>query len=133
MSRTRQSEQSASFDAHYGALSKEVFQRIVREELAKGASADEQARVYAELGKPDFVLAYLLAGTLADAEKRDLLARAYERRAEYTEAKAREFDQKFHRPFPLLFTEATRDRTAARRMRAGRELELDVNRSAPLV
>lgn len=129
----RQPDQPASFDARYGALSKEVFQNIVREELAKGANADEQARVYAELGKPDFALAYLLAGTLADAEKHDLLARAYERRAEQTEARAREFDKRFHRPFPLLFTDATRDRTAASRIRAGRALQPDMNRPAPLV
>lgn len=133
MSKARQPEQSASFDTRYGVLSKEVFQQIVREELAKGANGSEQARVYAELGKPDFVLAYLLATTLADAEKRDLLARAYERRAEYTEAKAREFDKKFHRPFPLLFTDATRDRTAARQVRAGRELLPDASRTVPLV
>ncbi|MBF6592470.1 MAG: hypothetical protein IVW57_18320 [Ktedonobacterales bacterium] len=110
---------AADFNAQYGALVKDVFTRIVNDALARGEHPEAQARVYASLGKPDFTLAYLVAGTLPDGEKRDLLAAAYERRATYTEEKAREFDRRFHRPFPLLFTGATRDRMTARRIRAG--------------
>lgn len=128
-----QVERSVGFATQYGTHSKEIFQHIVRDELTKGADASEQARIYAELGKPDFVLAYLLAGTLADTERRELLAHAYERRAEHTEAKAREFDAKFHRPFPMLLVEATRDRTAARQIRAGRAIRPDTDRQIPIM
>jgi hypothetical protein len=130
---TRQPERSLDFDTLYRQQSKEVFHDIVRDELAKGADADEQARIYTELGKPDFVLAYLLSGALTDAEKRDLLARAYERRADHTEAKAHEFDTKFHRPFPMLLTDAARDRTIARQIRAGRQIRSDANRQLPII
>jgi hypothetical protein len=130
---TRQPEQSLDFDTQYRAQSKEVFHDIVRDELARGADADEQARIYTELGKPDFVLAYLLSGALADAAKRDLLARAYERRADHTKAKAHEFDTNFHRPFPMLLTDAARDRTIARQIRAGRQIRSDANRQLPII
>lgn len=128
---TREAEREADFAAQYAAHSKAVFTAIVRDELAKGANADEQARIYAELGKPDFALAYLLAGRLPDTERRGLLARAYERRAEQTEAKAHEFDRSFHRPFPLLVAEAAHDRTTARRIHAGQELLADTFRQLP--
>jgi hypothetical protein len=128
-----QPEHSVDFESQYGAHSKEVFRAIVRDELAKGAEAGEQARIYAELGKPDFVLAYLLASTLAEPEKRDLLARAYERRAEHTDAKAHEFDRKFHRPFPMLHSEATLDRKAARHIRAGHAIQPDTARQVPIL
>ncbi|MGH2514628.1 MAG: hypothetical protein ACRDHP_03150 [Ktedonobacterales bacterium] len=129
---TREPERSADFATQYQAHSKEVFAAIVRDELAKGADATGQAHIYAELGKPDFALAYLLAGALPDAERRDLLAHAYERRAEHTEAKAHEFDKKFHRPFPMLLAEAAHDRSVARQIRAGRTILPDASRRIPL-
>lgn len=130
---TQQPQPPADFAMQYRAHAKEVFHAIVRDELAKGADAGEQARIYAELGKPDFALAYLLAGTLPEAEKRELLARAFERRAEHTEAKAHELDRKFHRPFPMLLTEAARDRTDARRIRAGQPIRSDSDRQSPIM
>jgi len=123
----------ADFAAQYRAHSKAVFQDIVRDELAKGADAGEQAGIYAELGKPDFALAYLLAGTLSEAAKRDLYARAYARRAELTEARAGEFDNKFHRPFPMLLAAAARDRATARQIHAGREIQSDRDQQIPIV
>ena len=130
---TRQPEPAADFATQYRAHAKEVFHAIVQGELAKGADAGEQARIYAELGKPDFALAYLLAGTLPEAEKRDLYARAFERRAEHTEAKAHEFDRKFHRPFPMLLNEAVRDRADARGIRAGQQIRFDRDRQLPVM
>lgn len=130
---TGQPGPAAEFTTQYGTSAKEVFHALVRDELAKGADAGEQARVYAELGKPDFALAYLLAGTLSEAEKRDLYARAFERRAENTEAKAREFDRKFHRPFPMLLSEAAHDRADARRIRAGQLIRSESERHSPVL
>lgn len=132
--RAEQSEQPISpvdFNAQYGVLVKDVFTRIVGESLAKGEDPDEQARLYVSRGKPDFALAYLVAGTLPEGEKRELLAAAYERRASYTEEKAREFDHKFHRPFPLLFSEAAKDRTTAKQVRAGRRIRPGAGKQLP--
>lgn len=127
-SRARQRESiveqnvSIEFNTQYQALAKDVFREIVHETVADGASVEEEARGYAERGKPDFALAYLLECTLSDSEKREVLAHAYERRATLTEERAREFDRRFHRPFPLLFTEASKDRTTAKQVRAGHQL-----------
>jgi hypothetical protein len=110
---------NATFEDQYAALAKDVIRQIAADAIADGKQPDEQARVYAELGKPDFALAYLLAGELPDAEKRALYARAFQQRAVYTEERAREFDHTFHRPFPLLFTEAANDKAAARKVLAG--------------
>jgi hypothetical protein len=120
-----------SFATLYSPLAKEVFHRLVGEAVADGSDPDERAREYAELGKPDFALAYLLAGKLADEQRREVLARAYERRAETTEVRAREFDSRFHRPFPMLFTEATNDRAIARKVRAGRPVLPGAGRALP--
>ena len=122
---------ASSFDATYGSLAKDVFHDLVREALAQGGDPDERAREYAERGKPDFTLAYLLAGSLSDNQKRDVLARAYDRRAQTTEDRAREFDSKFHRPFPLLFSEAANDRAAARKIRAGHPIRPAAGRALP--
>lgn len=123
----------ADFNGRYGALVKAVFTKIVDDARASGEDVDAQARIYASLGKPDFTLAYLVAGTLSESEKRDLLAASYERRADYTEEKAREFDRRFHRPFPLLFSEATRDRLVAKQIRAGRRIHPNDAKHVPLV
>ena len=120
-----------SFAALYGPLAKEVFHRLVGEAMAEGSDPDERAREYAELGKPDFALAYLLAGALPEPQRREVLARAYDRRADTTEARAREFDSRFHRPFPMLFTEAANDRAIARTIRAGRPIRPGAGRMLP--
>ena len=117
------------FNAQYEALTKDVFREIVREDVVGGARVNTQAREYAERGKPDFALAYLLESTLPDAEKREVLAHAYERRAAVTEQRAQEFDRKFHRPFPLLHTEAEKDRATAKLVRAGHAIHPDADRT----
>jgi hypothetical protein len=119
------------FTAQCRALTKPVFADIVRDELARGSDADDQARWYAERGKPDFTLAYLLAGALPDDERRELLARSFERRAALTEERAREFDRKFHRPFPMLFNDAANDRATARQIRAGTRIRPETVRQLP--
>lgn len=123
---------SSEFNEQYQALAKDVFREIVREAVAGGANVEEQAREYAERGKPDFALAFLMACGLPDAEKRDVLARAYERRATLTEQRAREFDRQFHRPFPLLMTEAGKDRASAKLVRAGRAIRPGASRQLPM-
>ncbi|HEX8035491.1 MAG TPA: hypothetical protein VF510_16660, partial [Ktedonobacterales bacterium] len=62
---------SMEFNAQYQALAKDVFRELVHEAMTGGASVDEQAREYAEHGKPDFALAYLLESALPDGEKRE--------------------------------------------------------------
>lgn len=114
--------EGVSFAQQYAPLAKEVFHQIVEDALRDGKDVDEEARRYAELGKPDFALAYLLAGQLPDDTRRELLAHAYRQRANFTEERARAFDRRYHRPFPLLLTDAANDRAAARRVLAGQSL-----------
>ncbi|HLY31481.1 MAG TPA: hypothetical protein VKQ36_10660, partial [Ktedonobacterales bacterium] len=96
------------FASHYGLQAREALVEVVNADLATGADALEQARAYAERGKPDFVLAYLLSPaldrSLSDADKRELYALAHERRADYIEQRARAFASAYHRDFPLLYT-----------------------------
>jgi hypothetical protein len=120
-----------SFAAQYQAHSKVVFAEVAQRELAEGHDADERAHEYAERGKPDFVLAYLLMADLPDNAKRELYAHAFERRAELSERKADEMDRRFHRPFPLVRLEATKDRTTAARIRAGGSLRPGLGRPLP--
>jgi hypothetical protein len=121
-----------TFDGQYQPLCKAVFVGLAREALAQGADPAERADYYAARGKPDFTLAYLLVAPLSDAVKRDVLARAHERRAELTEERAREFDRRFHRPFPMLRDDAARDRAAARQIRAGKAVKPGLGRAVPL-
>lgn len=125
--------QPASFDALYRAQNKDVFRELVARELLAGSDPIARAREYRERGKPEFVLAFLLAASLPDEEKREMLAAAYERRAQLTEAKADDLDNRFHRPFPLLRLEATKDRTLARRVRAGGTLRPGLGRPLPTI
>ena len=124
-------QEPPDFDSQYRPLLKEVFGEIARKDQQNGVDLDEEARLYAERGKPDFVLAYLLAGDLSQAQKREIFAYAHEQRAAYIERRAREFDQQFHRPFPLLQTEAAKDRTLARQIRAGRPISKGAGRQLP--
>lgn len=118
------SDEGTTFDAQYRPQTKQVFHDIVRDTIAHGGDADQQARIYAERGKPDFAVAYLLATALPDEQKREVLAQAYEQRATLTEERAGAFDHEFHRPFPMLFTAAAQDRATARRIREGRSVQL---------
>ncbi|HEV7129540.1 MAG TPA: hypothetical protein VGN32_19050 [Ktedonobacterales bacterium] len=124
-------KQPKTFDALYRAQNKEVFRALVARELLAGHDPSARAGEYVERGKPEFVLAFLLAADLPDADKRELLARAYEQRAQLTEQKADEFDRRFHRPFPLLRLEASKDRTLAQRIRAGGTLRPGLGRPLP--
>lgn len=120
------------FAAQYAPLCKPVFLDLAREAVARGEDADEQARTYAERGKPEFALAYLLLGTLPDEERRTIFAQAYEQHADHVDRQARQWDRQFHRPFPLLKSEAAHDRTLARRIRGGQSFQPDAGRHIPL-
>lgn len=116
---------SDEFARQYAPLCKPVFLDLAREALAHGEDADTQARAYAERGKPDFALAYLLLSALPEDERRAIFAQAHLRRAENIDRQAREWNHQFHRPFPLLGGEATRDRMLARRIRDGQAIQPD--------
>src|SRR5690242_15148836 len=111
-----------TFAELYKNLLKDVFLDLARKALEQGADGLTCADVYAEQGKPDFALAYLLFIDAPDEVKRDIFARAYERRAEISEQKAEAFDRQFHRPFPLIKLEAQKDRVAAQQVRQGRRV-----------
>jgi hypothetical protein len=114
---------SDTFASLYAPVLKDVFTEQARQQIAQGAEAFPSAQAYAELGKPDFTLAFLLlVDERADEEKRETLAHAYERRAALEDAKASEFSQQFHRPFPLIKLEARRDLQAALAVRNGRPI-----------
>ena len=126
-------ESLAAFDDLYRDEARQAILTIAAGELAAGASAETLARRYAEKGKPDFVLAYLLGSDIPDERKRELYATAHEQRALYIEQRAHEFDRRFHRPFPLLATEAANDRVMARRIRAGMPPGKGRGRQIPLI
>lgn len=108
------------FESLYAAMLKEVFTEQARQQIAHGASALISAQQYAEQGKPDFTLAFLLLTELSDNEKRETLAHAYERRATLSTEKAAAYTAQFHRPFPLIKLEARKDLLAAQAIREGR-------------
>ncbi len=108
-----------TFESLYAPLLKQVFTEQARQQIARGADPLDTARSYAELGKPDFALAFLLLIDYPEDEKRELLAHAYERRAALAEQKANEYSLQFHLPFPLMKLEARRDLQAARAIRQG--------------
>lgn len=123
---------SDTFAELYAPMLKEVFTVQARKELAQGADGLAYARAYAERGKPEFVLAYLLLIDASDEVKRELLARAYEQRATLSENKAEELDKQFHRPFPLIKLEAQKDRMAARQVRQGKRARTSVTKLPPV-
>jgi hypothetical protein len=111
-----------SFSELYGGTLKEVFLNLAREQLEQGADGLISADAYAEQGKPDFALAYLLLIDVSDEVKRDIFARSYEQRAVFSEQKANEFSLQFHRAFPMIKVEAQKDRQAAQQIRQGRRV-----------
>lgn len=113
---------SDTFESLYAPALKAVFTEQARQQMEQGAEAQASARAYAEMGKPDFALAFLLLGTQSAEEKRETLAHAYERRAVLAEEKASSYSQQFHRPFPLMKLEARRDLQAAQAVRQGQPL-----------
>ena len=111
-----------TFEQLYMPALKAVFTEQAQQQLAQGAEAFASAQAYAELGKPDFTLAFLLLSEQTEEVKRETLARAYEQRAALAEAKANEYTQQFHRPFPLMKVEARRDLQAAQAVRQNRPI-----------
>lgn len=120
--KTERNRVTETFESVYRPLLKTVFTEQAHEQLARGAEALPAARMYAELGKPEFTLAFLLLSEVPEEEKRAVFARAYERRAELSTAKAAEYSMKFHRPFPLIKLEARKDLQAAQAIRLGQPL-----------
>ena len=115
-----------TFAELYASLLKnDVFTAKAQENLNQGADGLTCALAYAEQGKPEFTLAYLLLIELSDNEKREILAVSYDQRAKISEAKAEQFDQQFHRPFPLIKLEAQKDRLSAQQVRQGRRVRRD--------
>ena len=110
-----------TFEELYAQQLKEVFKVQAQEQIEKGADALASSRAYAEQGKPEFALAFLLLADLPEDEKRELLAHSYERRAVLSELKAKQLDVQFHRTFPLIKIEAQKDRQQARAIRQGKE------------
>ena len=89
-----------TFSELYRGLLKDVFLDLAHQQMEQGADGLTSADAYAEQGKPEFTLAYLLLTDATDEVKRDILARSYERRAIISEEKAEDFTHQFHRPFP---------------------------------
>jgi hypothetical protein len=109
------------FEELYAQQLKEVFKVKAQEQIEQGADALASSRAYAEQGKPEFTLAFLLLTDLPEDEKCELLAHSYERRAVLSELKAKQLDVQFHRTFPLIKIEAQKDRQQARAIRQGKE------------
>jgi len=123
---------SDTFAELYAPMLKDVFIAQARKELDQGADGLAFAHAYAERGKPEFVLAYLLLIDETEELKRELLAFAYEQRATLSESKAEEFDKQFHRPFPLIKLEAQKDRIAARQVRQGKHIRVSATKFPPV-
>ncbi len=113
---------SETFEELYAQQLKDVFKTQARQQIDQGADALASSRAYAEQGKPEFTLAFLLLIDLPEGEKRELLAHSYERRAVLSEQKAQQLDIQFHRSFPLIKLDAQKDRQAARSIRQGKEV-----------
>jgi hypothetical protein len=118
-----------TFNTLYREALKDIFLELAQQQLEQGADALTCADAYAEQGKPDFTLAYLLLIEASDDVKRAILARAYEQRASIAEGKAREFSARFHRSFPMIKEEVQKDRTAAQQIRQGERMQRE--KSAP--
>jgi hypothetical protein len=113
-----------TFHELYSSLLKDVFAQRARQQVEQGADGLALARAYAEQGKPDFALAYLLLIDLPDEEKRAALAQAYEERARRSEEKAAQLQIQFHRSFPLIKLDARRDRAVASAIRRGERIDV---------
>jgi predicted nucleotidyltransferase len=120
-----------TFEELYAPLLKDVFKTHAQKQLDLGVDALASIRIYAEQGKPEFTLAYLLLIDLPEDEKRELLAYSYERRATLSEQKAKQFNTQFHRPFPLIKLEAQKDRIAARSIRQGKQVRTGSSKIPP--
>jgi hypothetical protein len=123
---TEDKEMTDTFAELYASLlKKDVFTIRAQENIAQGADGLTCALAFAEQGKPEFTLAYLLLTNVSDQEKQEILAVSYDQRANISEEKAEQFDQQFHRPFPLIKLEAQKDRLTAQQVRQGRRVRRD--------
>jgi hypothetical protein len=122
--KTKERIVSETFEELYAQQLKDVFKTHAQQQLDHGADALVSSRAYAEQGKPEFTLAFLLLIDLPEDEKRELLAYSYERRAALSEEKAKQLDIQFHRSFPLIKLGAQKDRQAARSIREGKEVRI---------
>lgn len=118
-----------TFAELYTPLLKEVIAHMAQEQVEQGTDALARAHEYAEKGKPDFVLAYLLWVEATDEMKRDIYAHAYERRATLSDEQAGAFSRRFRRAFPLIRAQAKKDRQTAAHVRQGQEIGYDNNES----
>ncbi len=123
---------SPAFNEQYAGLVKDAFRQQVARDRAAGADLVERAHDFAERGKPEFVLGYLMATALSESEKREMLAHAFERRADLAERTAAALDAEHHRPFPLIGLEARKDRSMARQVRQGKMIRPYARASKPL-
>jgi len=122
---------SETFEELYAQQLKDVFKTQAQQQIEQGADALASSLAYAEQGKPEFTLAFLLLIDLPEAEKRELLAHSYERRAVLSEKKAQQLDIQFHRPFPLIKLEAQKDRQVARSIRQGKVVHTSPIQNSP--
>jgi hypothetical protein len=122
--KTKEHTVSETFEELYAHQLKDVFKTHAQQQLDQGAEALVSARAYAEQGKPEFTLAFLLLIDLPEDEKRELLAYSYDRRAALTKEKAQQLAIQFHRSFPLIKLEAQKDRQSARSIRQGKEVRI---------
>lgn len=120
-----------TFAELYAPILKEVFTVHAREHLLRGADGLECARDYAEQGKPEFVLAYLLLIEALEETKHEIFAYAYERRATLSAQKARSFQNEFHRAFPLIGLGVEKDRIAAQCVREKKRVRQDTGSTIP--
>ncbi len=114
--------QPTSFDEQHRKMVNSAILELAQKAVEGGGDATALAQVYSEKGKPEFVLAYLLNTDLPDEDKREMLAVAFENRAQQSEAWARESEARYSRPFPLVHLEAQKDRANARNVRAGKAI-----------
>jgi hypothetical protein len=129
--KTKEHTVSATFEELYAQQLKDVFKTQAQQQIDQGADALASSRAYAEQGKPEFTLAFLLLIDLPEGEKRELLAHSYERRAALSEKKAQQLDIQFHRSFPLIKMEAQKDRQVARSIREGKEVRISLSQNSP--
>ena len=122
---------SETFEELYAQQLKDVFKTQAQQQIEQGADALASSLAYAEQGKPEFTLAFLLLIDLPEGEKRELLAHSYERRAVLSEKKAQQLDIQFHRSFPLIKLEAQKDRQVARSIRQGKEIRTSPIQNSP--
>lgn len=129
---SRPTEELPAFNDQYAALVKDVFREHVQRDRTEHGDLDAHLHDFVARGKPEFVLAYLVEMALDERVKRELLATAFERRAELAEERASMLDAEHHRPFPLIGVEARRDRSMARQVRQGKMIRPYARASKPL-